>query len=263
MKKIWLAYTYLQYLFHSKSRYVIHSPFVYDFVTNAIKDEQDYPECKMPDRTFQKYKKRIDRIETIDFGVKSGKSDFITKQTTVGKIVRQRSHTIGQLHLLFRLSKYFQPETILELGTAAGISALYLASGSPKSKIYTLEGCVGLSEIAKKCFYKRRLNNIEVIPGNFDTTLKKLLTQINKLDLVFFDGNHREKPTLNYFEQCLPLATENSVFIFDDIHWSSDMEKAWAKIKENEQVTVTIDLYWAGLVFFRKGQAKEHFIIRY
>lgn len=37
----------------------------------------------------------------------------------------------------------------------------------------------------------------------------------------------------------------------------------WKQLKENNQVTVTVDLYALGLVFFRKEQVKQNFIIRF
>ena len=81
-------------------------------------------------------------------------------------------------------------------------------------------------------------------------------------DLIFFDGNHQKEATLNYFNQLLPLAHNDSVFIFDDIHWSKGMEEAWEKIKKHPEVRVTIDSFYWGIVFFRKEQEKEHFTIR-
>ena len=81
--------------------------------------------------------------------------------------------------------------------------------------------------------------------------------------LFFFDGNHHQEPTLNYFNQCLEYSKNDSVFIFDDIHWSDEMEEAWEEIKKNPKVTITIDLFFMGLVFFRKEQAKENFTVRF
>jgi predicted O-methyltransferase YrrM len=263
MKKLWLAFRYMVYLSKAKTRYVIHSPFVFELLNNVFKDETIYLECSMPDRTLQKYKRRKDKIDTTDFGKKAGNKEFIIFQSSVGKIVSKRSHTVKQLHLLFRISKYFNPKTILEFGTAAGTSTLYLSAGAPKAKVVTMEGCAGLALVAKKCFEKRNLNNIEVFPGNFNASLPLVLENINVLDMVFFDGNHREKPTLDYFNQCIEHSDENSVFIFDDIHWSPGMERAWNKIKADGRVSITIDLFWAGLVFFRKGIAKQDFVIRY
>ena len=60
----------------------------------------------------------------------------------------------------------------------------------------------------------------------------------------------------------LPLAHNDSVFIFDDIHWSKGMEEAWEEIKAHPRVRVTIDSFFWGIVFFRQEQEKEHFTIR-
>jgi predicted O-methyltransferase YrrM len=81
-------------------------------------------------------------------------------------------------------------------------------------------------------------------------------------DLIYFDGNHQKKASLHYFEKLLPLAHNDSIFIFDDIHWSREMEEAWEQIKAHPRVRVSIDTFYWGLVFFRKEQEKEHFTIR-
>lgn len=80
--------------------------------------------------------------------------------------------------------------------------------------------------------------------------------------LLFIDGNHQKEATLEYFEKLLPTVHNDSVMIFDDIHWSKGMEEAWEEIKQNPQVRVTIDTFQWGLIFFRREQEKEHFIIR-
>jgi len=106
------------------------------------------------------------------------------------------------------------------------------------------------------------LKGIELITGNFDDTLPVIINGLDKLDLMFVDGNHQKDATLRYFEWCLPRVHENTLLIFDDIYWSEGMKEAWAQIKAHPQVTVTVDLFWIGLVFFRKGQVKEDFKIR-
>ncbi|MDB5012369.1 MAG: SAM-dependent methyltransferase, partial [Daejeonella sp.] len=79
----------------------------------------------------------------------------------------------------------------------------------------------------------------------------------------FIDGNHRKDATLNYFEWCLPKLSNRSVVIFDDIYWSKGMQEAWNIVKEHPRVTVTIDLFWIGLVFIKSGQVKENFKIKF
>ena len=105
--------------------------------------------------------------------------------------------------------------------------------------------------------------NIEVEVGDFDAILDYVLKNVDQLDMVFVDGNHRKEPTLNYFERCIELAGEDSVFMFDDIHWSYGMNQAWNAIKKDERVSITIDLFWIGLVFFKKDIVKQNFIIKY
>jgi predicted O-methyltransferase YrrM len=69
---------------------------------------------------------------------------------------------------------------------------------------------------------------------------------------------------VRYFNQILPVLHANSILIFDDIHWSADMERAWNEIKENPAVQLSIDLFSIGLVFFNdQFKVKQHFNIRF
>ena len=108
---------------------------------------------------------------------------------------------------------------------------------------------------------KFNINNVETVVTEFSTFLK---TEIKNCDwkLIYFDGNHSKQATLEYFELLLPTITNETVWIFDDIHWSSDMEEAWEIIQKHPKVTVTIDTFHWGIVFFRTEQNKEHFTIR-
>ena len=108
------------------------------------------------------------------------------------------------------------------------------------------------------------INNVQMIRGNFDKTLEPLLKGIEKLDFVFVDGNHRYQPTINYFHLLKPKMQEQSILIFDDIHWSKEMEAAWDEIKKDPSISLTIDLFFIGIVFFRKEQlVKQDFSIQY
>ncbi len=254
---------YTKYLLVSRTRYTIHSPFVFDFVNKVLRDKAVYDDYVVLDKVKSKLMTRNDLIETVDFGAGAGNKKYATKILRLGSLVKLRSQRKKQLQLLYRLTRYFKPKTILEFGTAAGISASYMKRGYPEASLLSMEGCASVAAIAEEVFAELKLKDVEVKVGNFDSILPTVLSQLETLDLVFFDGNHRKEPTLNYFQQCLSLANENSVFVFDDIHWSSGMELAWKKVKNDPAVTLTIDLFWFGLVFFRKGIEKQNFIIRY
>ncbi len=263
MRKLYLIISYIKYLFRAKTKYKIHSPFVYELVTKVLNDKTKYDDYAFLRDIKRKQSKREDLIETVDFGVDSGGFGYKTSMVPKGRIVKQRTSGNTQLKLLYRLSKYLKPKVILEFGTAAGISAAYMKKGNPAANLVTLEGCASLADFAESTFQKLHLKDIEVISGNFDITLNEVLNRLGNLDMVFFDGNHRKEPTLRYFESCLAHANENSLFVFDDIHWSSGMDEAWKAIKANDKVSITIDLFWLGLVFFKKGVSKQDFIIKY
>ena len=166
--------------------------------------------------------------------------------------------------MLFRLSRYFQPENIIELGTSLGLSTLYLSYGSPASNIYTIEGCPNISQIAKNNFREAGFEKIRMVTGNFDDKLPEILGHINSLDLAFIDGNHKQEPTIKYFEQCLLKSNPaTTILIFDDIHWSDGMEKAWEYISGHPSVTLSVDIFFMGIVFLRKELTKQHFVIRF
>lgn len=262
MNKLWLIYSYLKYRITAKTRYKVHSPFVYELIENVFRDNKKHEEYSKLNKIHRRYARRTDKLETIDFGTGSGKKEYVIKATTVGKLVKQRTHSKKQLEFLYRMARYFKPKTILEFGTAAGISMLYLGKGSPESRLISMEGCIGLASVARKSFRKREVD-VEVEVGDFNAILDRGLKNVDQLDMVFVDGNHRKDPTIRYFERCSEFAVENSVFMFDDIHWSPGMEKAWKTIKKDKRVSVTIDLFWVGLVFFKTGVAKQDFVIRY
>jgi predicted O-methyltransferase YrrM len=166
--------------------------------------------------------------------------------------------------LLFRLCDAFRCKTIIELGTSIGLNTLYLAAANKNAQVYTLEGSSSLCGFAKKLFQVRKQKNIELIEGNFDSTFENALNKIDQLDFLFLDGNHKKEPTLHYFNQALSKIHNDSLIVLDDIYWSEEMEQAWTNIKSNPRVTMTIDLFQVGLVFFRsENKIKENFILKF
>ena len=261
--QIFLVKSYVSYWFKAKTRFKIHSPFVFDLIETVLKDRDIYPGYKEIDEYKKQLSKNKSIIETTDFGKGGNDGKPLTSFAELGKLVRMRSQQKKQARLLYRISRRFQPSTILELGTAAGFSASYIKFPVPDGKIITLEGCDSLANIARKTFDDLQIQNVEIRTGDFENSLPGTLKDLGKLDFVFIDGNHRKNATLKYFSQCIEWAHEKSLFVFDDIHWSPGMAQAWEIIKNDPRVTLSIDLFWLGLVFFRKGSPKQDFVIRY
>jgi predicted O-methyltransferase YrrM len=164
--------------------------------------------------------------------------------------------------LLFRLVRRFQPATLFDLGTSLGLTTLYFAKAAPQARILTFEGCPETASVAQSNFNALNAKNVEIRVGNLDETLATAVAATDRIDFAFFDAYHRYEPTVRYFETCLRKAHDDSLFVFDDIHWSPEMERAWSYLQAHPRVALTIDLFFIGLVFFRKSAPKQHFILR-
>lgn len=261
---IQLGIKYLNYYFTASNGkgHGIHSPFVFDLVVKVLNDETNYAvynEIELQ-RSLLLGSETI--LEVEDFGAGSAKG--LKKDRAVQQIAASSLKKPKYAQLLYRLVLYFQPKQIVELGTSLGITTAYLATAKQDAQVTTMEGSTAIATVAEELFKKLQLQNIHLVTGNFDDTLQSTIKQLSTVNFAFVDGNHRKEPTLNYFHQLLEKSNQSTVMVFDDIHWSKEMEEAWEEIKHHSSVTLTIDLFFIGLVFFRKEQKeKEHFVIRF
>ena len=252
--------SYLKFLWKSRNAHGIHSPFVFGLVAKCFYDKANYPEYSVLKNYRNSLLQNKKTIEVTDFG--AGSKVFKSNTRQISKIANTAGITSKNAELLFRISKYFQPEEVLEIGTSLGLATSALSLGNKNSNIITLEGCPETSKVAQNEFKKFGLANINPVVTEFTNYLDSENRKSEIINLIYIDGNHQKEATLQYFDLLLPTITNDSVWIFDDIHWSSDMESAWEIIKKNPKVTVTIDTFQWGFVFFRKEQKKEDFVIR-
>lgn len=262
--KLQLAKKYLQYYLTASSAkgHGIHSPFVFDFIKNVLNDNTDYP----PYRRIEQKRKNLLSDSTVidveDFG--AGSSVIKTNKRVVKDIAASSLKPKKYAQLLYRVVKYYKPHTILELGTSFGITSAYLAAVNENAVLYTCEGSASIASIAKKSFKEMGYGNIQLTEGNFSNTLSPLLSKLQIIDLAFIDGNHRKAPTLDYFAKLISHSKQSTILIFDDIHWSAEMEAAWEQVKGHTAVTLTIDLFFIGIVLINPDfKIPQHFAIRF
>jgi predicted O-methyltransferase YrrM len=260
MSKLRQILDYIVFLKQSNNSHGIHSPFVFNLYNEVLNVNKDYYLFGPIESLRASYLSNYTLINMHDLG--AGSTLGKAAQRKVSKIAATSLQSPKYAALLFRLADYFQPKNIIELGTSLGITTCYLAKAVRNSDIISIEGNPVLAEMAQQGFQKMGIKNITCKSGSFETHFLPVLKELKQADFILFDGNHRLKPTLQYFEEALPFAHENSVFVFDDIYWSEEMKKAWETIKNHPKVTITIDLFEMGLVFFRTGQTKQHFKLR-
>jgi len=224
----------------------------------------------LDDRTFYAYEeieklrtkllKDKRSIEIKDFG--AGSKIMKSNKRPIKQIAKYAATSFKKGSLLFKIVNYYKIKNILEFGTSLGIGTLYFSKANKGVKVITMEGCPNTSKIATTNFEDENMSNIEVLNSEFDQALKSIKASSFNPDLIFFDGNHTKSATLQYFERCIPYIKENAIFIFDDINWSDGMHQAWNEIRKHPKVSLSLDLFQLGILFFNKDRKEqEHFVL--
>ena len=259
MSRFKSLYKYFKHFIAAKNTggHGVHSPFMYQFTRYVLQENHPFYVFDSIEKLRESLKKDQRVLNITDFGT------GVNRTRRVSDIAKKILKSTRESQLLFRIAHYIKAENVLELGTSLGVTALYMGSLSPRMKCVTLEGCPETASVAEENFRKLNQKNIELVVGNIDATLPKVLTSMAQLDMVFIDANHKSEAVLRYFELCLPKVHKDTIIIIDDIYWSDDMELAWQTIMNHSQVTSSIDLFHMGIVFFNTDINKNHYKMRY
>ncbi len=255
---------YLRYLSRAQDEHSLHSPFIFSLYTNAVQTDNRREPALASIRLLRKELRRNQElIQITDLG--AGSKVNGARQRTVSDVARHSQKSPRYARLLFRLIRYLNLKTVVDLGTSLGLTTAHLAQAVRPAggRVLTFEGCPQTAEQAQRNFDQLDLPNVSIVVGNIDDTLEPALLNAGLVDLVFFDANHRYEPTVRYFETCLLHRHNDTLFVFDDIHWSAEMEQAWAYIQAHPAVRTTVDLFGVGLVFFRQEQPRQDFVLRF
>ncbi|MGE7777019.1 O-methyltransferase [Chitinophaga sp. NPDC101104] len=255
-----LAKKYIRYYMTAGNRHDVHSPFVYGLVEEVLNKKAFRPEYGPVEQLRARLLQSSDVVEVTDLG--AGSLTGASNTRRVRDIARHAAKPAKFGQLFYRLVQYLDAKNVLELGTSLGLSTAYMASAG--ATVHTIEGCPNIAALAKSNFSALGLENVRQHTGNFDNELLGVLQNMPNPDIVYIDGNHREEPTVRYFEESLAFLRPNSIVIFDDVHWTEGMERAWETVKSHPSVTTTIDLFFIGIAFVSPDfKAKQHFTIKF
>ncbi len=263
MGKIKLLIKYFVYRIRRRGSkgHGIHSPYVFELNRDLLNSRAQYPDYNDIDRYRRSIMGNSQSIRVSGHG--AGSKVFSSATRRVRDIARYSSSNVRTCRLLFRLARSYSAPVIIELGTSLGIGTFSLARGGQHGVVYSLEACPEQLAVAGDQLARRGVGNAVLMQGTFGEVLPGLLGRLNKVDLVYLDGDHSEESLLWQFGLCAEKADKDSIFIIGDIHWSTGMERAWKKICSDKRVSLTVDLFYAGLVFFRVGIAKQHYVLTY
>jgi predicted O-methyltransferase YrrM len=254
------VFDYIKFRLKSVNAHGLHSPFMYHLATRCFYDKKKYSEYKKLKSYHHQLLKNKEFVSVTDLGAGSKKMKNNRRQ--IRQIAQISGSSYNDMKLLFRISRYFKPKNILELGTSLGKSAFALSVGNPDSSIISVEGDATLAAFSQAQLQQNKIDNIQIIHSDFDIFLDKINKTNRLFDMILIDGNHRLLPTLRYFEKLLPHIHNDTVVIIDDIYWSNEMKQAWSKLITHPAVRQSVNSFYFGLLFFRKEQFKQNFMIR-
>ena len=238
----------------------IHSPFAYKLCEEVFYNKDSFYDFTLLNAIRTSLLTNETELEIEDFG--AGSKAFKNTKRKIKNIALKGISTKEQSELLYKLMNFLNCRNVLELGTSLGLNTLYMAKVNKENSIISIEGSKQLFEFAGDLAKKNKIINIQFIHSVFKDALPKTLATVPQLDLLYVDGNHTYAATLDYFSQALEKKHKDSVFIFDDIYWSEEMTKAWEEIKKHPDVTLCIDTFYFGMVFF-KEEMKEKVDLRF
>jgi len=252
MRLFWFYLKYLKrlLLFYVNARtiYDIHSPFVASFLQIVVYDRRRFYGFTDIELFRRILRKNRYRIYLTDYG--AGSKANPSQWREIRDIVRHGAVSPTTGRYLFRTVLFQNPSNILELGTSLGISTLYLRMAGKASPFITLEGCPETAGEARNNLLQMGYSDVKVVTGPFSETLPLVLACFPRLDLLYLDGDHRAAASYGYFLQCLEKAASGTIFIVADIHWSTEMEASWARMRAHPRVRGSLDLFRLGFLFF-------------
>jgi hypothetical protein len=197
----------------------IHSPFVFKFVIDVLNDK----------RFFYAF----DTIESI-----------VNADLNKKKFNR----------LLFRITDYYQPKSILVIDVTLGITTSYIALANTSASVYSYFSQANNIEKAKAVVSRCKANNCIFVTS---------IAEKKQYDLVYVNAQN-DVQINDVFQQLLPLLHPQSILIINNINSSKEIEAQWLRLQTNSAVTLTINLFQIGLVFFRsENKIAQHFTIRF
>lgn len=247
---------YIKHRLSATSIYGAHSPFLFELFNEVF----NKPFLKEDRLAFETYRNSMLSDNHPILFEEHGAGSNQNRTMTIAKIARKSSISTKEACLLINLTKFLKPTSILELGASTGVSAKAFRIAAPETQITTIEGCNELANYTKSQWNDSKT---EIIASTFDRFFALPSAEGKKWDLVYIDGNHTCKATLAYYKIIKEKHSHNNTcIVFDDIYWSKGMTNAWKKIISDSSSTLTLDLFFSGIVFFDRRLSKQNLRIK-
>jgi len=122
---------------------------------------------------------------------------------------------------------FFRPKIILEVGTAYGISSVFMGhsqkavfQSDEAFRLYTLEGFEPQAGLCRELLSRELEEHVHCTFGKTDVALRPLAETAGDIHLAFHDAGHTYDDYVNDFNKIVDRMAAGSVLMLDDIRWN-------------------------------------------
>lgn len=259
-------FDYLLYLIQSTNQHGVHSPFVFNFCEQTLYKKQKNEFEHVAELCRQKMIQSSAKIQFYQGEKHSSLSAFAENRIPLAKYNR----------LLFRwIQNQKLGNHIIEIGSSMGVLPIYLQRGSSdiiryfvfdnSSKIINIsEFNVSTSTINESIHFSI-FQNAKSIIHQLENQWRQNNVGIeqNKIDLLIVNDIKNNVDFWELIDWALPHLATNGSIIMNKKNKSAELQLRWKQLQFHPEITVSIDMFDMGMVFSRKEQQKEDFILRY
>jgi hypothetical protein len=219
--------------------YGVHSPFVFDLITNVIEEMM----------IFYAYHDIAQiRLQLLQ---KDKPIHYRDKKLAVKKVLRQYGISKKEGEFLFRMANHYKPHSILSVGSSMGLAPLCLSRYNSTVQCVTLEEEQDLAEIATHFLNKEKNPSLLIKTGAYEVTIPESIVQLQQIDCIFFGKDVEANNIITIFQQYLPFIHDNTFCVLAGIRSSSEKQHCWKQCCQLPCVTVAVDLFDMGILFFQ------------
>lgn len=254
MHSIW---QYIKYFFKSKHwrGYGVHSPYMFYLVTMIIEDRNSFYRFSQIENMRKVLKNTTKTLMVGNEGEK--------KEVKISSLLKQGSISPSYDQLLFRLSRYFHPKNILEIGTTIGLSTMYMAAPDSTCNVYTVEKDAGISSLARLNFKRAEFSNIKVLNENVSSPVVTDLIKTNQIDLYYFGRKASDEDVRCVLECTTNRYSSSTVIMISDIYKTKEREILWNEMKQIKGVRVCLELFFYGILIFNEDLQPQSYNLFY
>jgi len=223
----------------------VHSPFVYDLITNVIEEKNDF------------YAFRDISIAQLQLLQNEHVIQYGRNRITVKEAFKRCGITIKEGRFLFRLTNHYKPHTILSIGSSMGLAPLCLTRYNSTVQCIILEYEQNIADIARQILNKEKNTALNIKTGTYHEQLPESIVQLQRIDCVFIGKDVGVNDWDTVFEQCESFIHDSTFFVLAGIRSSTDKQNYWMQYRQHPSVTIAVDLFDMGLLFFQPKLHKQ------